>query len=103
MTPHPRHDGARAAVVVFDRREGEATHMLEAVMFWNEPNNKSHWDFETHDPEWRIFSQLVRQAGAAVRAENASLPRILGGMSPIDASFLGRMANQGALEAVDAV
>jgi beta-xylosidase len=77
--------------------------MLEAVMFWNEPNNKSHWDFETHDPEWRIFSRLVQQAGAAVRAENGSLPRILGGMSPIDARFLGRMAHQGALEAVDAV
>ena len=20
--------------------------MVEAVMFWNEPNNMSHWDFE---------------------------------------------------------
>ena len=26
--------------------------MIEAVMLWNEPNNKSHWDFEI-DPDWR--------------------------------------------------
>jgi hypothetical protein len=28
--------------------------MIEAVMIWNEPNNKSHWDFEI-DPYWRLF------------------------------------------------
>jgi beta-xylosidase len=77
--------------------------MLEAVMFWNEPNNKSHWDFETHDPEWHIFSELVQLAGAAVRAERPALPRVLGGMSPIDPLFLSRMRNQGVLDAVDAV
>ena len=32
--------------------------MIEAVMIWNEPNNKSHWDFE-FDPEWRIFADMV--------------------------------------------
>ena len=32
--------------------------MIEAVMFWNEPNNKSHWDFEI-DPEWKIFAEVV--------------------------------------------
>ena len=26
--------------------------MIEAVKFWNEPNNLSHWDFQL-DPEWR--------------------------------------------------
>ena len=31
--------------------------MIEAVMFWNEPNNKSHWDFEI-DPEWNKFRLL---------------------------------------------
>jgi beta-xylosidase len=77
--------------------------MLEAVMFWNEPNNKSHWDFETHDPEWETFSDMVRLAGDAVRAENPSLPRVLGGMSPIDPHFLLRMRDHGVLEAVDAV
>ena len=37
--------------------------MVEAVMFWNEPNNKSHWDFEI-DPEWRHFAEMVKLAAA---------------------------------------
>ena len=77
--------------------------MLEAVMFWNEPNNKSHWDFENLDPEWQIFSSMVRLAGAAVFAENPRLTRVLGGMSPIDPYFVMRMRNQGALDNIDVV
>lgn len=77
--------------------------MIEAVKFWNEPNNKSHWDFDNLDPEWRIFSDMVRLAGEAVAVENPALTRVLGGMSPIDASWIQRMAGQGALDAVDAV
>jgi hypothetical protein len=29
--------------------------MIEAVKFWNEPNNKSHWDPEL-DPGWSRFA-----------------------------------------------
>jgi beta-xylosidase len=32
--------------------------MIEAVMIWNEPNNKSHWDPDL-DPEWRRFSEMA--------------------------------------------
>ena len=39
--------------------------MVEAVMFWNEPNNKSHWDLEL-DPEWDIFAEMVKLAAGAV-------------------------------------
>jgi beta-xylosidase len=42
--------------------------MIEAVMFWNEPNNKSHWDFEV-DPGWEMFAAMVKLAGEAVHAE----------------------------------
>jgi beta-xylosidase len=77
--------------------------MLEAVMFWNEPNNKSHWNFEAYDPEWRIFSDMVRLASEAVQAENPALPRVLGGISPIDPHFVTRMRDQGVLDAVDAI
>ena len=59
--------------------------MVEAVMFWNEPNNKSHWDFEI-DPEWKQFSTMVRAAGQAVQRQNPRLTRVLGGISPIDDS-----------------
>jgi len=77
--------------------------MLEAVTFWNEPNNKSHWDFENLDPDWRIFSDMVQLAGAAVAAENPALTRVLGGAAPIDPHFMVRMADHGTLAAVDAV
>ncbi len=77
--------------------------MIEAVTFWNEPNNKSHWDFDNLDPNWQIFSDMVSLAGRAVAAENPHLTRVLGGMSPIDPGFIGRMNAQGALKNVDAV
>ncbi|KQP91866.1 hypothetical protein [Methylobacterium sp. Leaf117] len=76
--------------------------MIEAAMLWNEPNNKSHWDPEL-DPEWRLFAEMVSAAGHAIRAENPSLPRVLGGISPIDPGFIRRMERAGALDAVDAV
>ncbi|GJD46171.1 hypothetical protein AFCDBAGC_4051 [Methylobacterium cerastii] len=76
--------------------------MIEAVMLWNEPNNKSHWDPEV-DPEWVRFGEMARAAGLAIRAENPTLTRVLGGISPIDPLFIGRMAAAGVLDAVDAV
>jgi beta-xylosidase len=76
--------------------------MIEAVMFWNEPNNKSHWAFEI-DPEWKAFSTMVALAADAVAAENPALPRVLGGISPIDPLFIERMQRQGALERMNVV
>ena len=76
--------------------------MIEAVMFWNEPNNKSHWDFEI-DPEWRMYAEMVKLAAAAVRVENPTLLRVLGGISPIDANFIRNMQGQGALDSLDVV
>lgn len=76
--------------------------MIDSVMFWNEPNNKSHWDFEV-DPEWRMFAQMVKLAARAVREENSALLRVLGGMSPIDPGFVHRMSNFGVLEDLDRV
>lgn len=76
--------------------------MVEAVMLWNEPNNKSHWDFEI-DPDWSVFARMVSLAADAIRAENPHLPSVLGGISPIDAAFIRNMQGQGALEKLDAV
>jgi beta-xylosidase len=76
--------------------------MIEAVMFWNEPNNKSHWDFEA-DPDWKIFARMVRHASEAVKVENSQLLRVLGGISPIDPAFIQNMKRQGALDHVDTV
>jgi beta-xylosidase len=76
--------------------------MIDSVMFWNEPNNLSHWDFEL-DRDWVIFAEMVRQAAAVVRAANPRLTRVLGGISPIDASFLDNMKRKGVLDALDVV
>ena len=76
--------------------------MVEAVMLWNEPNNKSHWDIVL-DPEWRRFATMVKLAARAVAAENPTVLRVLGGMSPIDAGWVKRMDEFGVLETLDAV
>lgn len=76
--------------------------MIEAVMFWNEPNNKSHWAFEI-DPEWQTFANMTKLAAQAVAAENPKVLRVLGGISPIDPHFITNMQTQGALESLDAV
>jgi beta-xylosidase len=76
--------------------------MIEAVKFWNEPNNKSHWAFEI-DPEWRAFADMVKLAADAVAAENPNLTRVLGGISPIDPAFIRRMKSFGVLDKMDVV
>jgi beta-xylosidase len=76
--------------------------MIEAVMLWNEPNNKSHWDPQI-DPDWNLYARMVRAAGEAIAAENPAMPRVLGGMSPIDPLFVLNMESKGALEHVDVV
>ena len=76
--------------------------MIEAVMLWNEPNNLSHWDFEV-DPEWSAYAEMVKLAACAIRAETPKVPKVLGGISPIDPAFITRMKDKGALDAVEVI
>ncbi|QJE72405.1 beta-xylosidase [Aerophototrophica crusticola] len=76
--------------------------MLDSVMIWNEPNNKSHWDIEL-DRDWAMFAEMARLAGKAVGEACPGLPRVLGGISPIDPNFIRNMAERGALDTMDAV
>lgn len=76
--------------------------MIEAIKFWNEPNNLSHWDFQM-DPDWREFSEMTRLAGATVRALRPGLRRVLGGISPIDPDFIQLLQRHGVLEEMDVV
>ena len=46
---------------------------------------------------------MARLAGEAIAAEAPGLPRVLGGISPIDPDFMGLIAGQGVMDAVDAV
>ena len=76
--------------------------MIDSVMLWNEPNNMSHWDFEI-DPDWSQFARMANLAADAIAAEKAGLPRVLGGISPIDPNFIKRMDSQCVLHHVDVV
>jgi beta-xylosidase len=76
--------------------------MIEAAMIWNEPNNKSHWDPEI-DPDWRLFAETAIAAAQAIGAENPALPRVLGGISPIDSVFIQRMDALGVLDNLDVI
>ena len=76
--------------------------MIEAAMLWNEPNNKSHWDLEL-DPDWERFARMTRLAGDAIAAEAPGLPRVLGGISPIDPLFIANLTGKGALDRIDVV
>lgn len=76
--------------------------MIEAAMIWNEPNNKSHWD-PLVDPDWSKFAAMARLAGKAIHAENSLLPRVLGGISPIDPGFITLLAHRGVFDDLDIV
>jgi beta-xylosidase len=76
--------------------------MIEAAMIWNEPNNKSHWDPEL-DPNWTLFAEMAIAASRAIHAENPLLPRVLGGISPIDPSFIVNLQRKGVLDHIDVV
>jgi beta-xylosidase len=74
--------------------------VITSIKIWNEPNNLSHWDFLL-DPGWSAFAQLVTLSASAVRSLRPDLPIVLGGMSPIDPSFVRRLAEHGALDHID--
>ena len=76
--------------------------MIEAAMIWNEPNNKSHWDPE-FDPDWARFADMAIRAALAIAGANPDLPKVLGGISPIDPLFMINMRERGVLDHVDAV
>jgi beta-xylosidase len=76
--------------------------MIEAVMIWNEPNNKSHWDPEL-DPDWARFADMAMSAADAIAEVDPTLPKVLGGISPIDPKFMLNLASRGVLDRLDAV
>jgi beta-xylosidase len=55
------------------------------------------------DPGWIRFAEMARLAGRAIRNVNPALPRVLGGISPIDPAFLRNLEEQGVMEEIDVV
>jgi beta-xylosidase len=75
---------------------------VEALKFWNEPNNLSHWDFGM-DPEWREFAAMTTLAARRAGELAPHVRRVLGGMSPIDVHFLKLLGDHGTLDHLDVV
>jgi beta-xylosidase len=75
---------------------------VDSVMIWNEPNNKSHWDFEI-DQGWQIFAKMVNAAADCVKSINPRLLCMLGGISPIDPGFITLLGKQEVLRHLDVV
>jgi CDP-paratose 2-epimerase len=73
---------------------------FDDVELWNEPNNLKDWDYRL-DPGWTTFAAMI--VGAAEVAQAAGKRVVLGGMCPIDASWLARMDELGVLDYVHAV
>lgn len=82
---------------VFINRYGEHFDWVE---LWNEPNNRSEYDF-TLDSNWDIFCEMI--ICAAYWARHLGKKVALGGMSPIDVNWLDFMAQRKVLENIDAV
>jgi beta-xylosidase len=76
--------------------------LIEAAMIWNEPNNKSHWDPEI-DPDWSKFAEMAGLAARAIRDVNPDVKRVLGGISPIDPSFIRRLEGHELLGDLDVI
>src|SRR5688500_3507013 len=76
--------------------------MIEAIKFWNEPNNLSHWDF-LMGPDWVELSQMTRLAAQVVGERCHDVRRVLGGISPIDVGFIQKLAGHGVFDDIDVV
>ncbi|MGE5611637.1 MAG: NAD-dependent epimerase/dehydratase family protein [Bacillota bacterium] len=70
------------------------------VELWNEPNNLRHWDI-TIDPYWRVFSEMIN--AAAYWCKQRGKKTVLGGMAPVDPSWLRLMCERGLIQHIDAV
>jgi beta-xylosidase len=76
--------------------------MIEALKIWNEPNNLSHWDFQM-DPEWKQFAEMVRMAARSIKDLSPETTVVLGGLAPIDPTFLLRLETYDLLREFDAI
>jgi CDP-paratose 2-epimerase len=74
---------------------------FECLELWNEPNNRYKWDFVNHDPDWRKFAEMIRDA--AYWARHCGRRTVLGGMIPVDPHWLRLIESHGGLESIDVV
>ncbi|GAA0589195.1 SDR family NAD(P)-dependent oxidoreductase [Caenispirillum bisanense] len=73
---------------------------FEWLELWNEPNNLNDWDWRV-DPAWGKFAHMIVLASHWMHQRGKKT--VLGGMCPTDPNWVARMAELGALGAIDAV
>ena len=74
---------------------------FSALELWNEPNNQYKWDFQNADPDWKKFGEMLVCAGHWAR--HRQVRTVLGGMIPVDHSWLQLMEAHGVLNHMDVV
>jgi CDP-paratose 2-epimerase len=79
---------------------GKYGQYFDWIELWNEPNNTSEYDFRL-DMDWSIFRDFVGGAAKIVKKHNKKV--LLGGMSPIDPSWLGHMYEIELMNNIDAI
>ncbi|ASQ44773.1 glycoside hydrolase 5 family protein [Legionella clemsonensis] len=79
----------------------EYGHTFATLELWNEPNNRYKWDFTHYDPHWEKFGTMV--GAAAKRAHGLGRRTVLGGIMPVDSSWLRLMESYRALEHIDII
>jgi CDP-paratose 2-epimerase len=82
---------------VFIKRYGQ---YFDYVELWNEPNNRSEYDF-TLDQNWDIFSMMIIQA--ANWAKHLGKKTVLGGISPIHPGWIKLMCEKKVMDYIDVV
>ncbi len=75
-------------------------HHFNYIELWNEPNNRSEYDYLL-DESWDGFAKMIRMA--SYWAKQLGKKTVLGGMSPIDPAWLKHIADKGALEFIDVI
>jgi CDP-paratose 2-epimerase len=68
---------------------------------WNEPNNRLKWNFVDFDPQWAKFGEMA--GAAAYWAKVRGKVTVLGGMIPVDHTWLALMDDYGVLSYIDVV
>lgn len=74
---------------------------FESLELWNEPNNRYKWDFVNYDPKWEKFGRMI--AAAARVAKRRGRRTVLGGIIPVDRTWLELMHSSSALEDIDVI
>src|SRR5207237_9078211 len=65
-------------------------------------NNVSHLE-RYHDRDWALSPEMIGMAGERLARVAPGLPRVLGGISPIDPLFIGNLFRRGIGDAIDVV